>query len=793
MTKYRVTSRSLALSMAAVLSMTSWTRVAQAQVAFEDVSTPAGFDNSYTETWGASWGDLNGDGYPDLFINNHRTRAALYRNNRDGTFTDVSKQVDLSKTPGWTGPRPEADTHGATWADIDNDGDEDLYESVSSGIDHVFINNNGLLTNKALAYGIDKFTERATRQTVLLDFNGDGLLDLASMSLTRPSFYPQLKNGTFGSGSGVEIPLFCSSDTTWGHLVDVDPHPGLEMLCAPRKELYPKSVTAFSNGQPINVSAGFPRWDSINDAATLDYDRDLQPDIFMVRSSERVSDAYQTSPTRVEVQLITAPGNTKSIRFKTTGVLTITAGLRAGSIDPNGDPREIDIGSLGYSPTALTFDLQSDDPRNAGIRTGADGINVGYLTSSGEWMISQGNSRSSYSYVQVTSTAPITNLTFTGASGSDRGYAPILAHHTQGGFETATQAGFNSLMRCQSAVAGDFDNDMDEDIFLACTAGSHNLPDRLFLNNSNGTFTEAANAAGAAGVVGAAVGDKAGTGESVVSADYDVDGFLDLLVTNGNNLQPAFIGGPKQLFHNTSQNGNHWIELDLIGTASNRDAIGSQVYVTTPDGTKQYREQNGGYHRWSQNFQRVHVGLGPNMQADLRIVWPNGDTTQHAAVASGKVYLVKQDGTIAERFSTLDADADGLPDQQEATIGTDPHNPDTDADGLSDGSEVLRGTNPLNADTDGEGLKDGDEVNVYKTNPLVKDTDKDTLNDRVEVVFKHTDPLKPDTDGDGLTDGKEAGANGLGTNPLNPDTDGGGVDDGTEVARGTDPKNPADD
>jgi hypothetical protein len=119
--------------------------------------------------------------------------------------------------------------------------------------------------------------------------------------------------------------------------------------------------------------------------------------------------------------------------------------------------------------------------------------------------------------------------------------------------------------------------------------------------------------------------EKAGTSESVVAADYDLDGFLDLLVTNGNNMRPLYIGGPKQLFHNRG-NANHWIELDLVGTTSNRDTVGSQVKVAS-GGVTQYREQNGGYHRWSQNFKRVHVGLGANTQADINVRWPDGSST----------------------------------------------------------------------------------------------------------------------------------------------------------------------
>lgn len=61
--------------------------------------------------------------------------------------------------------------------------------------------------------------------------------------------------------------------------------------------------------------------------------------------------------------------------------------------------------------------------------------------------------------------------------------------------------------------------------------------------------------------------------------------------------------------------------------------------------------------------------------------------------------------------TAIDSDGDGLSDQREQVLGTDPHNPDTDGDGLTDYEEVVVfGTDPLNPDTDGDGYRDGDEV-----------------------------------------------------------------------------------
>jgi hypothetical protein len=147
-----------------------------------------------------------------------------------------------------------------------------------------------------------------------------------------------------------------------------------------------------------------------------------------------------------------------------------------------------------------------------------------------------------------------------------------------------------------------------------------------------------------------------------------------------------------------------------------------------------------------------------------------------------------------------DTDNDGLTDDRENQIGTDPNDPDTDDDGLTDGAEVnTYRTDPKDPDTDDGGVKDGPEVD-RGTDPLdpaddVKaapdpDRDNDGLTNDREVQLG-TNPDDPDTDDDGLTDGAEV--NTLDTNPKDPDTDHGGVPDGVEVNRGTDPKDPADD
>jgi outer membrane protein OmpA-like peptidoglycan-associated protein len=141
--------------------------------------------------------------------------------------------------------------------------------------------------------------------------------------------------------------------------------------------------------------------------------------------------------------------------------------------------------------------------------------------------------------------------------------------------------------------------------------------------------------------------------------------------------------------------------------------------------------------------------------------------------------------------AAIDTDGDGLTDEEEKKLGTDPTKADTDGDALTDGDEVKKyKTNPLKRDSDGDELTDGEEVLSYNTNPLNPDTDGEGLTDGEEVKKYRTNPLNGDTDGDKLTDAEEVRKHK--TDPLNPDTDGDGFEDGQEIEMGTNPLDPRD-
>ena len=163
-------------------------------------------------------------------------------------------------------------------------------------------------------------------------------------------------------------------------------------------------------------------------------------------------------------------------------------------------------------------------------------------------------------------------------------------------------------------------------------------------------------------------------------------------------------------------------------------------------------------------------------------------------------------------LGSSDCDNDGLTNDEEALLGTDPNNPDSDGDGINDGQEVnVDGSNPLDdcnsnggtplgtSDCDNDGLTNDEEVSLG-TNPNNPDSDGDGINDGQEIS-DGTNPLddcesnggtpleSSDCDADGLTNYQEGI---YGTDPFNADSDGDGINDGQEISDGTNPNDDCD-
>jgi len=622
---------------------------ASAQIAFTDATSAARVAHS-SESYGASWGDLDGDGYLDLFASNHRTRPSMFLNLGNGTFQDISAQTEDWAT------HPNADTHGGSWADFDNDGDQDLMIATGTGnLSQFLVNENSQLVDRTAQDGLD-IANLGGRLPVWLDYDDDRRPDVVVTQYGGiAKLFHQTASGGFKEATS-SARLSCIR-FHYAQLLDFDGDGRLDLLC-PDEVAFPQKIYStaslpwkvlFDSAKPNGL---LPVVQNVADSAIADFNNDGRMDMFLLSGVQlRPSSVVQNGTGQVEALLA---GGSKGFKFVTTGSVTFTIDWNKADEGAGTDITKIQIGRRGKHPNSTKFTLDPSDPGNAGMpapptsATSLPVMQIGYDTASHEWtlaIVTRLNSTSpevfSQGYMQVSASSAITGLVATGLWPTDLPGRPTVLMNHPGGFADETvAAGLATPVQCASVTAGDFDNDMWVDLYLACRTGASNIANILYHNNGNGTFTAVPNAGGAAGPIGLAIADGAGTADSVVSGDYDVDGFLDLFVTNGFNLQPRIIGGPNTLFHNNG-NGNHWIELDLIGVHSARDATGARVYATA-NGVTQLRVQDGRYHRWSQDAKRIHFGLARELSVDLTVKWPGGATQTFTNVPADRLYRVSE-------------------------------------------------------------------------------------------------------------------------------------------------------
>ena len=220
---------------------------------------------------------------------------------------------------------------------------------------------------------------------------------------------------------------------------------------------------------------------------------------------------------------------------------------------------------------------------------------------------------------------------------------PLFANIGRGQFADKTAASGLSMdtyeMSGWSNAIVDLDNDGWKDLLVARSNVQNNVekytprrsvePMSVFRNLGNGRFDN---------VTGTAGPDfrNPSAHRGLAIGDLDNDGRMDAVATVLNL-------GPARIFHNTTQNGNHWMLLKLTGTKSNRMAIGAKVRLTAADGSVQYNHVTTSTGYACSSDPRVHFGLGASASAkEIEILWPSGIRQVLRDVAADRIVSISE-------------------------------------------------------------------------------------------------------------------------------------------------------
>ena len=718
---------------------------------FQDATSNAGISWSRhrgDEAFSIAWVDFNNDGLLDLWQSGHGYNDAyaknptgkfpyLYINNGDGTFTNLFDE-DWRRGSG-------GDTHGTTWVDFNNDGDRDLFTSGGGELGQgdgqpnlFFINHGGTLQESAISNNLEYRIARS-RTSTWLDVNSDGLLDMIQLTAIRndgqgdSAYFQQNPDGTFQA----PVSLNLEASSRYAQLGDLNGDGSLELIVQGTYQ-FPLAVFDVSDHSLKNITHQFnfpltseipqdPAQDFFNrtsakDSIIADFDNDGDNDFFLTRSNVALSNTtpsvFQSGNQIIGAELLNE-GREIGFSFQTSGDIALDI-FDMFEREPELSAAQIFIGSSGRNPTSAELAafsstdtatsvnllennvdrpsvvLSPDSTDVAGIKSDRSnrGIYIGYDNPTNTWQFRLSSNNSEILRSVVESTANISNLTpinFSNPDPATRALTDQLWLNSDNGNYTdvSPSAGFNLATLSQSAVAGDFDNDKDLDIYTANAYTSIDSPNILYDNQGDGTFNIVPQAGGAAGTSVGPLHLDFNIGERLVTGDYDRDGFLDIFVgsTIVKSPRKTYLGTPPQLFNNQG-NDNNWIQLALEGTESNRDGIGAQVRLNS-GGLTQLREQNGGLHVFAQNSPWLHFGLGSDEIIDqIEIHWSSGNIQTLHDVGVNQVLTVRENGTPNPEPEP-EPEPEPAPNTGDYLVGTD--NDDTLFGG--DGNDTIRGGN----------------------------------------------------------------------------------------------------
>ncbi len=555
---------------------------------------------------GALIRDLTGDGRPDvLFSNGLNHSVALYENRENELLVDIAEDVGLAAAMG---------VGAVTAGDLDNDGDTDLVLSSECSTGSWAPDGNGLADAAHTVWrndGADGFTAlpittddsvlaadlgNCVISTALFDLDLDGALDLVV---------------TNGQDPDVAVPWIFAKYADEGH-----------------------NLILYGDG-----NGGFDDIDVLDDAITTftvaswDIDEDGLPDLLFGQGGRRVELWRQVAPRVFEVDDTWGDSGTG-----------LWMGLAVADFDAD-DAFEVYATNQGLSPQKLGYDDFSvrGQGRFVGVLDLDDALAAPVplrLWTNPHHVLLDGTEEPDGPVPLALSVLAPEVLPTDGVS------APYPDLSGLGGYGWSW-----------GAAAPDLDADGLPDVVFTsnnCTPPMTIVGDERFgagpgaylHNDGHGEWSDLTLASGLENLHG---DGSYADGRGVSVGDLDGDGDADLVFANrafnttetaASTLQP----GLPHIWRNDSATGNTLV-VRVVGTRSNRDGIGTDLHVSTPDGrTTRHRVGVGGTTVGAHDLP-VLIGLGSHTEADVTLRFPSGTT--HTVTLDAGRHVVSEDGTVA--------------------------------------------------------------------------------------------------------------------------------------------------